>query len=588
MICHNPTPILIASKNSIIIKSNSMQTANNKYQEMEITKLFPSPTNPRKHFNETKLDELKKSIVISGVQEPLIIRHAPEIGQFVTGLETGYPEYEIVAGERRYRASLLAEKSTVPVLIKELTDEQVMEIQAIENLQREDVNLVDQADAFKLWIDIYLKEHSSDKNVDYDVALMDLSNKIGKSVSWITKVMKLSDLVDAAKQMVVDEKISIQHAVHIARLPKKDQEECVRYCKQNQPSVDGLVYFIQNRLVRNLNKAPFSTTDPKLVEAAGACITCSKRSGANQTLFNDIQSKDLCFDSNCYSVKLQNFVLNKIIELTEKGEEYKLILDYSHDSYPSQFKGKIYDGPRKILYNSSYNCEYMIKGVYVSEDEYGQIVNICINKECKKHFGRTERAGVSSGNRLPEDPKKKFEVKIKRGRELDIEKVYSRAQESFKDGKKFISELKRTTLSKVEWALFLWSFFDQEHSYHSSDLLEKASPALYKKIRGRDTETPDAFLKVWMSLTDAETAMLFRCIFIGQYYNQAIQHNYDSSKAIYLFARDHGVDVKKFEQEQAEIAKKRESNAQKLMEREKAEQSAKKKKPSESKKKATA
>lgn len=126
----------------------------NQFATLPLTALVSSPTNPRKTFNQDKLQELANSITSSGgVHQPILVRQLPAQRLLDTAFMKPRPEYEIVAGERRYRASIMAKMDTIPALIRELTDDQVLEIQIIENLQRDDLTDLEAAEGYQALMD---------------------------------------------------------------------------------------------------------------------------------------------------------------------------------------------------------------------------------------------------------------------------------------------------------------------------------------------------------------------------------------------------------------------------------------------------
>ncbi|WP_300409186.1 ParB/RepB/Spo0J family partition protein [Lagierella sp.] len=137
--------------------------------EMEIDRLYPRHDQPRKEFDEDGLNELKESIEEFGIIQPIIVR---PVGS----------EYEIVAGERRYRASLLAKLETVPVRIIEASDKEIMEISIIENIQREDLNPYEEATAYE------------ELMRSYNYTQKELAERIGKSRSYIANTVRLLKL----------------------------------------------------------------------------------------------------------------------------------------------------------------------------------------------------------------------------------------------------------------------------------------------------------------------------------------------------------------------------------------------------------
>ena len=117
-------------------ESKEEQQPDEQVVELEISEIRPNPYQPRKTFNEEALEELAKSIKKSGVFQPIIVRKSSVKG------------YEIIAGERRYRASKLAKKTEIPAIIREFNEEQMMEVAVLENLQREDLTPLEEAEAY--------------------------------------------------------------------------------------------------------------------------------------------------------------------------------------------------------------------------------------------------------------------------------------------------------------------------------------------------------------------------------------------------------------------------------------------------------
>lgn len=161
--------------------------------ELPLEELRANPYQPRKIFNEEALEELSQSIKEHGVFQPIIAKKS------IKG-------YEIIAGERRVRASRKAGLETIPAIIRDLTDEQMMEIALLENLQREDLNVIEEAKAYKLMLD------------QLAITQEELSKKVGKSRSHITNILGLLRLPSEVQDMVVDKKISMGHARVLSKL----------------------------------------------------------------------------------------------------------------------------------------------------------------------------------------------------------------------------------------------------------------------------------------------------------------------------------------------------------------------------------
>lgn len=332
---------------------------------VEIALIVASKTNPRKTFNEVKLQELAASIKATEVHQPVLLRPLPgsRLAETFDDRAKGapLPEYELVCGERRFRASRIAEKVEIPAMIRELTDDQVLEIQIIENLQRDDLSELEEAEGYEA-----LMVHSK-LNAD-EVAV-----KIGKSKSYVYARLKLLDLGATGRDALREGKIDASKALLIARIPdaKLQAEACEKMAREN--SWDGSVMsfrkaqdMVQQEYMLRLDKAKFPITDECLLPEAGACGNCPKRTGAQPDLYTDVKSADVCTDPICYRKKEAAQVAKIIDEARAKGqtvidtsEAKDLIPDNNPTYQETRFKGyrrldSVEDSPtdkplRKIL-----------------------------------------------------------------------------------------------------------------------------------------------------------------------------------------------------------------------------------------------
>jgi ParB family chromosome partitioning protein len=270
---------------------------NEQFQFFPIEWLRPSKTNPRKHFAD--LAELVESVHKHGVLVPLIVRA-------LSPKTPGDTLYEIVAGERRYRASKEAKLPELPVRVLELDDKQTLELQLIENLQRADVHPIEEADGYQRLID----KHG------YNAA--GLAVRVGKSESYVYQRLKLATLIPKAKEAFYDEKLTASHAILIARLDEKQQKQALEYAagsRHHQPSVREFEEWVHEEFYLDLHAAPWKKDDAELVPAAGACLACPKRSGFLPALFPELsKGKDLCQDAGCYRGKHVAFIKRSLAE----------------------------------------------------------------------------------------------------------------------------------------------------------------------------------------------------------------------------------------------------------------------------------
>ena len=179
---------------------------------IRISDIQKNPYQPRKEFSKEKIEELAQSIKENGLIQPIIVRQSPVIG------------YEILAGERRYRASIAAGLTEVPVIIKKLSDQDMMVHSIIENLQREDLNPIEEAKAYQSLID-----------KGYTHA--DIAEKIGKSRPYITNLVRLLTLPDFILTEVETGKLSQAHARLLIQLPLKEQKNLLNRIQKEDLSV---------------------------------------------------------------------------------------------------------------------------------------------------------------------------------------------------------------------------------------------------------------------------------------------------------------------------------------------------------------
>lgn len=165
--------------------------------KLPIEDIVPNPNQPRIHFNETELRELSESIQEHGVLQPLLVRKHGN-------------GYEIIAGERRYQASKLAGLEELPVIIKDVNDEEMLALALIENLQRSDLNPVEEAKGYRQLIDASGMTQEA------------LSKAVSKSRSAITNSLRLLDLPEIVQQMIFEGKLTAGHARAILAVPYED------------------------------------------------------------------------------------------------------------------------------------------------------------------------------------------------------------------------------------------------------------------------------------------------------------------------------------------------------------------------------
>jgi ParB/RepB/Spo0J family partition protein len=296
------TTALATTNHSIAV--DELASDQGTYGLYEIAKLRASPDN-RKRFNEQALQELAESIKAMGVAQAILIRP-------VTPTAEAPAEYEIVAGERRFRASKLAGKTHIPALCRKLSDLDAAKIRILENLQREDPHPMEEAEGYQL---LMLQHGFTADQVAYEV---------NRSRSYIYGRLKLCALGLEVRELFLNDKLSASTALLIARIPAwKLQAKAAREILNPPYSSEAMSYrqavtHIQQRYMLDLGTAVFSLTDAKLLAAAGACTKCPKRAGNQPEVFEGV-SPDLCTDPDCFAEKKAAHYNATITAANKKG-----------------------------------------------------------------------------------------------------------------------------------------------------------------------------------------------------------------------------------------------------------------------------
>lgn len=286
---------------------------------MERVYIVPSLTNPRKTFNPAKMKELEDSARANGIMQPIVIRPLPasRLGETFESRARNapLPTHEIVFGERRWRASGPAGLKKIPVIIRHLTDAQVLEFQIVENLQREDVSELEEAEGYQ-----FLMEKAG-------MSADQVAEKIGKSRAYVYSRTKVLDLCQVGRIALRDGKLDFSKGLLIARIPSESQQlKAIKALTETYH--DGELRIgarkaaehIREHYMLPLDKAPFSRLDADLVPEAGACSSCPKRTGANPELYSDVKSADVCTDSPCYHQKEGAHAMRLAEEAKAKGQ----------------------------------------------------------------------------------------------------------------------------------------------------------------------------------------------------------------------------------------------------------------------------
>lgn len=273
-----------------------------------------SLTNPRIYFDPVALQSLSDNIKADGLLQPILVRPLPgaRLEETFTDRRKGDPRptHEIVAGERRYRACVMAGVRSVPVLMRNLTDEQVLRMQLVENVEREDLHPLEEARGYRNILDL---PSQAERPMADRVA--ELAASVQKSTRYIYQTMQLLQLCDFAQKVFLEKKLDRTTALQVATIGNEaGQIEATRRIAglartgTSTAVVDGTMSqraaaeYVRNNHRLELGKAPFNIK----IELAGAgpCSACPKMSGNAADLFEEGKKQpDTCMDRSCYGKK---------------------------------------------------------------------------------------------------------------------------------------------------------------------------------------------------------------------------------------------------------------------------------------------
>jgi ParB/RepB/Spo0J family partition protein len=303
--------------------------------ETKLDQLFISPTNPRKHHDKEKLATLAESVGRIGVLQPVLARKAP----------AGAPApLELIFGTRRFKAAQLAKLETIPTRLVDMTDDEILDAQAIENGQREDVHPLEEAELYEIMMHPPKGATFAARTVDEIVA------KVGKSRSWIYARLKLLELTKENRKRFYAGAFDASRALLLARIPSAELqnragEELADSEERGSWSYrDAQQHVIRNYMLR-LSDAVFDIKDATLVAKAGACSTCPKRTGNQAELFADVASADVCTDPTCFAAK-KNAHADKLLEEAKAKQQEVLSqkeVKKAFDNFGDRWHAKHYD-----------------------------------------------------------------------------------------------------------------------------------------------------------------------------------------------------------------------------------------------------
>jgi ParB/RepB/Spo0J family partition protein len=321
-----------------LLEDAETQSSERSLKFIKIKDIVPNPLNPRKDFEQGAMEELMASILKIGVIQPITVRPFGD-------------KYELVCGERRYRAALSVnaahkERNEIPASIRNLTDEEAMELMVTENLQRKDVHPMEEADAFQFMME----------KMKYTIT--DIAAKIGKAEPFVLRRLQLRKLVADLQAIFITGVLPIGHAELLSKLETEDQQAWYKdytdgLSYNGMPNMKKLKQWLQSNTQNELSKAPFDInadfTGRDTVRSI-ACTQCPNNTAVSCTLFPEDPTDAICTFKACYKSKaeaafsenLKNALADKTVLLfgysygaemkkyIEKG--YTCLMEYDHFS----------------------------------------------------------------------------------------------------------------------------------------------------------------------------------------------------------------------------------------------------------------
>jgi ParB/RepB/Spo0J family partition protein len=379
-------------------------------EQIPVDQIQPSATNPRKHIDQATLEELAASIKSVGVQVPLSLREDRTITpRDRAEIDAGYAvlkRFEIVGGERRWRAAQIAGLETVPAIVRQMTDAECRESQLVDNLQRADLTPMEEAECYEAL-------QSAELPVEV------LATKVGKTVPYVTQRLRLLQLIPIARDAMRAGVLNLSVALLIARLDGGMQVKATLYAVDPKRFMQGDVLakiakakkhvedddsywrcatetqmreWLKDHTMLPLKPAAWDLADAALLPEAGACTTCPKRSGNAAMLFGDLAGNDdTCTDPACYQRKEKAFVK---IQLKADPQAVRLL--------DSESRLPIKEGATTLkagqwLIAKAKSCAAVLVGI----TENGKRLHVCPDQKCKVHKHQVQqpmKRGESAGD----------------------------------------------------------------------------------------------------------------------------------------------------------------------------------------------
>jgi ParB/RepB/Spo0J family partition protein len=384
------TTTLVEEKQLTPAPPPNMSKLDNVHQ-IPLGMIFPSPTNERREVDADFVASIRRDRVTSPIvvrpriAKPEDVARVDRVSKKLAAFGPGDKAFEIVYGERRWEGSFKAGRQVIPAEVRELTDEQALELQIIENLQREDLSPLQEGRN-------YSKLMTVAKKTVQEVAVM-----VSKSPRTVWQAIQRARLVPLAIKLMESGQLSASHGDLLCPHTPEVQGTLLKWIEREDryggtPSVRELKAHIQQTVYLLLDAAPWKKDDATLVAKAGACTDCQKNTAVNRNLDPEAK-KPTCTDPVCYESKRQSHLVQ--IETAVKASGQKVVrVSEDYSARPTKNNDFIPEGRWEEVKAGS--CQYAVTGVIIDGRRASQKVTVCAEPKCTKHQSHGNFAGRAS------------------------------------------------------------------------------------------------------------------------------------------------------------------------------------------------
>jgi ParB family chromosome partitioning protein len=565
------------------------------FKQVPLKDIKPDPNQPRKFYDDTAMQELTDSVREKGILQPILIR-----------IKTGVPGYILVCGERRYKAAVAVQglhkdRDSIPAVIRELSDDEALELQIIENLQRKDVHPMEEAVAFKSLIE---------KGKD----LKEIAARIGKSEYYAKQRLRLNDLTKEWQKVYYAGRLSNADALRVCVFDPKIQNEIFKDEVSGSGQISLNSYRI-NQFRGDLSQASFNINDPNIDKKMGACTTCRFNS-ACASLFPDASQAPKCTNVSCFKNKSDVHFNTELDIALEDPAMLFAHAEYS-STYSDKFTQKVVKAGQNVYNNSQYNTTYapelpdFDEWIEDARDDYDGLTDEQLRekfnatqmkayqKEVAEYEKRTSAgklkrtfmltgsdrgkyvyvelrgkaaagAGSSTATKAKEvagklsaaditEEIKRINERQKRNREIDQNRVHATTLEHI--GKKKSAILSMKHQGATDRAILIYILLHETNGVYNIKQRSGIKGLPAEPAYAKPGYAPDYF-KALGKITDDQLATIIRTIAIEKWGNpQTCGDVRAQDTALRMVAEYAGIDLKTIEAAQAEVASKREERA---------------------------